>query len=147
MVTWRIMVTGPGVHGIRAFGVPERLVPGSSPELDETLDSLSLLSQGLERTMSLTNESTQIAAAGLPPQQYLILLELSKAIASHRDLTALLHDLAARLHNLFDFDNFGVMLYDERGKVMRMHTLDTTGPSMLAFPTEVPVEGSMAGSG
>jgi formate hydrogenlyase transcriptional activator len=95
--------------------------------------------------MTSIDESTQIAAAGLPPQQYLILLELSKAIASHRDLTDLLHDLAARLHNLFDFESLGVMLYDERRNVMRMHTLDTTEPAMLAFPTEVPAEGSMAG--
>ncbi len=95
--------------------------------------------------MTSTNESAQKVVTGLPPQQYLILLELSKAIASHRDLSNLLHDLAARLHNLFDFDNLGVMLFDERRNVMRMHTLDSTGPQMLAFPTEVPVEGSMAG--
>ena len=95
--------------------------------------------------MSLTNESAQIAVTGLPPQQYLILLELSKAIASHRDLTDLFHDLAGRLHNLFDFHNLAVMLYDERRNVMRMHTLDTTEPAMMSFPTEIPVEGSIAG--
>lgn len=110
-------------------------------ELDDYRRSLSLLKQD----MTSTNESAQKVVTGLPPQQYLILLELSKAIASHRDLTNLLHDLAARLHNLFDFDNLGVMLFDERRNVMRMHTLDSTGPAMLAFPTEVPVEGSMAG--
>jgi formate hydrogenlyase transcriptional activator len=95
--------------------------------------------------MSSTNESAQIAAAGLPPQQYLILLELSKAIASHRELTDLFHDLAGRLHNLFDFHNLAVMLHDERRGVMRVHTLDTTEPAMLDFPTEYPVDGSMAG--
>jgi len=94
--------------------------------------------------MTSTNESPEIAN-GLPARQYLILLELSKAIASHRDLTDLLHDLAGRLHNLFDFDNLVLMLYDERRNLMRMHTLDTTEPAMLAFPTEIPVEGSMAG--
>jgi formate hydrogenlyase transcriptional activator len=94
--------------------------------------------------MSLTNESVQIAG-GLPAQQYLILLELSKAIASHRDLSNLLHDLAARMHNLFDFENLAVMLYDEHRNVMRMHTLDTTDSTMREFPQEVPVEGSMAG--
>jgi hypothetical protein len=41
----------------------------------------------------------------LQTRQYLMLLELSKAIASHRDLTELFHDLAGRLHNLFDFHN------------------------------------------
>jgi len=96
------------------------------------------------KVMSLTNESVQIAG-GLPAQQYLILLELSKAIASHRDLSDLLHDLAARMHNLFDFENLAVMLYDEHRNVMRMHTLETTDSTMREFPQEVPVEGSIAG--
>lgn len=95
--------------------------------------------------MTSTNESAQTVATGLPAEQYLILLELSKAIASHRDLADLLHDLAVRLHNLFDFDSLGLMLYDERRDAMRMHTLDSTEPAMLSFPTELPVKGSIAG--
>src|SRR3977135_3366216 len=95
--------------------------------------------------MSSTNESVQIAAAGLPPQQYLILLERSRPIASQRDLTDLFHDLAGRLHNLFDFHNLAVLLHDGRRDVMRMHALDSTEPAMLSFPTEIPVEGSIAG--
>src|SRR2546429_7140613 len=34
------------------------------------------------------------------PEHYLTLLNLSKAIASHRDLTKLFHDLTCRLHML-----------------------------------------------
>src|SRR5215813_9627407 len=95
--------------------------------------------------MSFIADRTQAAAAGLPARQYLTLLELSKAIASHRDLPDLIHELAGPLHKLFDFHNLAVMLHDSRPIVMRMHSLDTTEPAMLAVPTEVPVEGSIAG--
>jgi formate hydrogenlyase transcriptional activator len=95
--------------------------------------------------MSFIADSALPAAAGLPAQQYLTLLELSKAIASHRELPDLFHELAAHLHKLFDFQNLTVMLHDARRNVMRIHTLDTTEPAMLAMPTEFPVEGSIVG--
>jgi formate hydrogenlyase transcriptional activator len=97
------------------------------------------------RDMTSTNESPQIATEGLSPQQYSVLLELTNAIASHRDLGELFHDLARRLHDLFDFHNLAVMLHDGRRDVMRVHTLDTTEPAMLLLPAEVPIEGSIAG--
>ena len=40
-------------------------------------------------------------ATELQTQKFLTLLELSKAIASHRDLSGLFHDLTCRLRNLF----------------------------------------------
>ena len=94
--------------------------------------------------MSFSSDSAQ-TASGLPAQQYLTLLELSKAIASHREMPELIHELAGHLHKLFDFQNLAVMLHDSRRNLMRMHTLDTTQPAMLAAPTEVPVSGSIAG--
>src|ERR1051325_12195026 len=52
------------------------------------------------------NLTTQPAnATCLQPQQYQTLLELSKAIVSHRNLTDLFHDLAGQLPRLFDFHN------------------------------------------
>ncbi len=83
--------------------------------------------------------------AGLPPQQYLTLLELSKAIASHRDLSDLFHDLAGRLHLLFDFHFLGVLLHDESRNVMRLHILETSDPAFEQSPNEVPIEGSITG--
>ena len=94
--------------------------------------------------MSFSTDSAQ-TASGLPAQQYLTLLELSKAIASHREMPDLIHELAGHLHKLFDFQNLAVMLHDTRRNLMRMHTLDTTQPAMLGAPTEVPVAGSIAG--
>lgn len=94
---------------------------------------------------NLTQNTAPIAAAGLPPRQYLMLLELSKAIASHRDLPGLFHDLAGRLHNLFEFHNLAVMLHDESRNVMRLHVLETSEPAMRQFPAELPIDGSISG--
>jgi formate hydrogenlyase transcriptional activator len=83
--------------------------------------------------------------ADLTRKQYLTLLEISKAIASHRDLTGLFHDLADRLHQLFDFHNLRVLVHDGAHNVMRMQILETDDPAMRKFPTELPVEGSISG--
>jgi formate hydrogenlyase transcriptional activator len=91
----------------------------------------------------LTDGTVQIA--GLQPRQYLMLLELSKAIASHRNLSDLFRDLAARLHNLFDFNYLGVRLHDDSRNVMRLHILESSEPSFQQAPDEVPVEGSISG--
>ncbi len=78
-------------------------------------------------------------------QKYLTLLELSKAIASHRDLSRLFHDLSCRLRNLFAFSHLGVMLYDPGRNVLRMHRLESCQPTKLPAPTEIPLEGTIAG--
>ena len=44
---------------------------------------------------------TQVTGAELQTKKYLTLLELSKAIAAHRDLSQLFHDLACRLQFLY----------------------------------------------
>src|SRR5436190_10882388 len=92
---------------------------------------------------NLTPNAAQIPDLQL--RQYQTLLELSKAIVSHRNLTDLFHDLAGRLPRLFDFHNLAVMLHDGARGVMRMHILETSEPAMREFPTEFPVEGSIAG--
>jgi formate hydrogenlyase transcriptional activator len=78
-------------------------------------------------------------------RKYLTLLELSKAIASHRDLSGLFHDLACRLQKLVDFSHLGVMLYDAKRNVMRFHLLETCEPPERQSPAEVPMEGSISG--
>ncbi|HJT66002.1 MAG TPA: sigma 54-interacting transcriptional regulator [Pyrinomonadaceae bacterium] len=78
-------------------------------------------------------------------KKYLTLLELSKAIASHRDLSGLFHDLACRLQKLVDFSHLGVMLYDSKRNVMRFHLLERCEPAEWQNPEEVPLQGSMAG--
>jgi formate hydrogenlyase transcriptional activator len=59
-----------------------------------------------------------------PVEQCLTLNEVSRIIASRRNLPELLHDLAERLHSLLDFSYLGVMLYDPARHVMRLHNLE-----------------------
>ena len=87
----------------------------------------------------------QVAVADEQTKKYLTLLELSKAIASHRDLSQLFHDLACRLQSLFDFSHLGVLLHDETRNIMRLHLLETCAPAQWQAPKEVPMEGSIAG--
>jgi formate hydrogenlyase transcriptional activator len=89
--------------------------------------------------------TVQIEAKGLKPEQYVTLLELSKAIASHRDLTKLFHDLACRLQVLFKFRSMAVVFHDPKRDVMTCHFMETCIPTKWQPPTEVPIEGSVAG--
>ena len=89
--------------------------------------------------------TAQIEAKSLKPEQYLTLLELSKAIASHGDLTKLFHDLACRLQMLFKFRSMAVVFHDPKRDLMRSHFMETCIPTKWQPPKEVPIEGSVAG--
>ena len=93
----------------------------------------------------MSSTSSQVAVADEQTKKYLTLLELSKAIASHRDLSGLFHDLACRLQSLFAFSHLGVILHDGTRNVMRMHLVETCEPTQMQAPTEIPMEGSIAG--
>jgi formate hydrogenlyase transcriptional activator len=93
----------------------------------------------------LTENTAKLAVSDLLSRQYLALLDLSKAIASHRDISDLFHDLACRLKSLFDFDYLGVFLHDGTRDVMRLHILETCEPTLWQAPSEIPIEGSVAG--
>jgi formate hydrogenlyase transcriptional activator len=70
-------------------------------------------------------------------EQYRALLAVSEAIASHRDLPALFHELAGRLQQVVRFDYLAVMLHDAASNTMRRHVLEPptlTPPSSANFP-------------
>src|SRR5260221_643925 len=73
------------------------------------------------------------------------LLEVSEAIAQQRDLPALFHDLAARLHTVIDFDFLTLVLHDPAKNVMRLHVLETRIPSEKPTGSESAVEGHPSG--
>src|SRR6201997_3949033 len=73
------------------------------------------------------------------------LLEVSEAIAQQRDLPALFHDLAARLHSVIDFDFLTLVLHDPARNVMRLHVLATRIPGEKPTGTEAPLEGNPSG--
>jgi formate hydrogenlyase transcriptional activator len=59
-------------------------------------------------------------------EQYRTLLAVSEAIVSHRDLGALFHELAGRLHQVVRFEFLGLVLLDPAGDTMHLHTLETS---------------------
>jgi formate hydrogenlyase transcriptional activator len=87
----------------------------------------------------------QVAVADEQTKKFLTLLELSKALASHRELPELFRELACRLQSIFDFSHLGVFLHDRRLNILRLHLLETCEPTEWQAVTEAPVEGSIAG--
>ena len=84
---------------------------------------------------------------GYPPPaaSYQVLLEVAEAVAAHRDLGDLFHDLAGRLHRVVQFDYLNLILHDDKRKVMRLHTLEASRPTQMQPGLETPVEWSAAG--
>ncbi|MEW6247135.1 MAG: sigma 54-interacting transcriptional regulator [Nitrospirota bacterium] len=81
-----------------------------------------------------------------PVSRYCALLGVSEAIAAHRDLSALFHDLAKRLPSVVPFEFIGLILHDPDRHVMRVHVLEATEEAQrIALGMELPVEESAGG--
>src|SRR5918996_4026315 len=78
--------------------------------------------------------------ADLLHSQYQALLKISEAIASHRDLGALFHDLAPRLHRAVQFDFINLILYEPTRKMMKSHVLETPDPTYVCPSGDCPME-------
>ena len=72
--------------------------------------------------------------------QYRTLLDVTESIASHRDLTALFHDLVPRLHRVVHFDFINLILHDPLRNVMRSHVLECPDPDYVCPSQECPME-------
>ena len=72
--------------------------------------------------------------------QYQALFEISEAIASHRELDPLFHDLAPRLHRVLEFDFANLILYEPGDQTMKSHVLETADPNYTCPPGECPME-------
>ena len=68
--------------------------------------------------------------------QHQALLEVAEAIAQHRDLAELFHELAARLHRVVEFDYLNLILHDAKRNVMRLHILEAEQPRKMRPGTE-----------
>ena len=77
-------------------------------------------------------------------EQFLALLAVSEAIASHRDLPALFHELAGRLNHVVRFDSLALVLYDAVTNTMRLHVLGSE-PTPYIPTIVLPVEDDPAG--
>jgi len=79
-----------------------------------------------------------------PGNLYRMLLDVSHATASHRDLKSLLSDLAGLLRRVARFDRLAIVLHDPEREVMRLHTIVSLEPT-FASDLELPVPESPAG--
>ncbi len=77
--------------------------------------------------------------------QLRLLIEVSEAIANHRDLRTLFHDLARRLPSLVRFEFIALFLYDPQKNVMTTHTLAGVDGDLIAPGLDVPVDASFSG--
>jgi len=68
------------------------------------------------------------------------LLKVSEAISQQRELPALFHELAIRLHNVLDFDFLTLILHDPVKNTMRLHVLETRGENQLLTDAEFTLE-------
>jgi formate hydrogenlyase transcriptional activator len=73
------------------------------------------------------------------------LLAVSEAIVAHRDLTALLHELAVRLQQVARFDFLSLVLYEAASNTMRLHVLETAEPVAPGTVIILPPEDDPAG--
>src|SRR5260370_17532295 len=93
-------------------------------------------------------EPTPAAPLEHSRRQLEALLEVAESIAQHRDLAALFHDVAERLHWVVDFDFLTLVLHDPVRNVMRLHILETRLPTPAKKTgTESPVVRHPSGCG
>jgi formate hydrogenlyase transcriptional activator len=90
-------------------------------------------------------EIAQIEPLAHSRRQLEALLEVSEAIAQQRDLPALFHELAERLHWVVEFDFLTLVLHDPVRNVMRLHILESRVPTEKIVGRETPIEGHPAG--
>src|SRR3989475_12167103 len=94
---------------------------------------------------------SDVSVKAAPPQplssRSQALLQVAEAIAHHRDLADLFHDLAARLHDVAHFDYLNLVLHDPERQVMRLHLLETLRekPTHLRVGLELPIGSTPSG--
>src|SRR5277367_5803707 len=98
----------------------------------------------LTRVFAMTSAHSD-GSATTTGDKYRALLAVSEAIVSHRDLSALFHELAVQLRCVVRFDYLGLALHDAASNSMRIHLLEGTEPTPLPSPPVLPLEEEPAG--
>ena len=91
--------------------------------------------------MKAARDEHRACAAG---NLHRMLLDVSHATASHRDLQSLLRDLAGLLRRVARFDRLAIVLHDADRDLMRLHTIVSLSPTFTS-DLELPVPESPAG--
>ena len=89
---------------------------------------------------SVRDNSVERQEMDLLHGQYQALLEVSQAIASHRELDRLFAELAPRLHLVVQFDFANLILYDSTHNVLKSHMLETPDPAYTCPAGDCPME-------
>src|ERR1700691_6522183 len=90
--------------------------------------------------MSDVPTSDTLESAGASPEaRHQTLLEVGEAIAQHRDLGELFHELAERLHRVVKFEYLNLILHDPVRNVMRLHILESEKFRKYGPGTEFPI--------
>jgi formate hydrogenlyase transcriptional activator len=92
--------------------------------------------------MASADADGQVPAAD---DRYRALLAVSEAIVSHRDWSALFHELAGRLRQVVRFDYLVLVLHEAASNTMRLHVLEASEPTPLPPAPAFPVGGAPAG--
>src|SRR5690348_8501618 len=97
--------------------------------------------------MPMSDVSVKFAPAQPLTSRSQALLQVTEAIAHHRDLAELFRDLAARLHDVAHFDYLNLVLHDPERQVMRLHLLEALRekPTQLRVGRESPVGSTPSG--
>ncbi|MDN5942298.1 MAG: sigma 54-interacting transcriptional regulator, partial [Nitrospira sp.] len=77
-------------------------------------------------------------------EQYRALFEVCEAVAAHRDLKALVKELAQRLPSVVQLEFIGLILHDPNRDVMRLHILELDQTERFPEGFELPMEESAA---
>ncbi len=85
------------------------------------------------------------AGSMVETERYQALLEVSKSIAAHTSLHALLPDLKSCLEKLVHFDALTLVLYDEERQTTRLHVLATNLPNIRKAGVEYSIADTPAG--
>src|SRR5436309_2830108 len=93
---------------------------------------------------AMVSEARADHRACAPGNLHRMLLDVSHATASHRDLKSLLCDLASLLRRVARFDRLAIVLHDPERDLMRLHTIVSLGPTFTT-DIELPVPESPAG--
>ncbi|MEX0802287.1 MAG: GAF domain-containing protein, partial [Candidatus Binatia bacterium] len=89
---------------------------------------------------SVDEQEVLSRSANLLESQRETLLEISEAIASHRNLTELFHGLAPRLHRVVQFDFLNLILREPEREIMRSHLLECPDPDANCPSQGCPME-------
>src|SRR5690349_8878799 len=88
----------------------------------------------------VNDQVTEWREMDLLHSRYQALLEISEAIASHRELDQLFRGLASKLHRVVEFDFANLILYNAAQNLMKSNVLETPEPAYACPPGKCPME-------